>query len=220
MFGKKKHYEKYWSSLDIDSIIEFFYGKNDEKVNAQSRELFARILCEEAKKYAAPPRVLEAGCGPGVELTSLRRFQCPIEYTGMDFTEQMILAAQKKNPDGTFKFENIEQISFGDNSFDIVFCRAVFEHLSYYEKALSELFRCAKDKVYIIWFHNCCSGPDQIVLRKKTKLAGVDTTKRDLGTYSNTYNRDKVVAYLRKLGMKWLRIYWDEENGEIWEIKK
>lgn len=60
-------------------------------------------------------RVLDVACGYG-------RF-APIfeDYTGIDFSSEMVALAEKKNPGKTFVCEDAKRVNLGHKKYDIVF---------------------------------------------------------------------------------------------------
>lgn len=94
--------------------------------------------------------VLDVGCGEGFLLEHLPPLQ---SYVGVDYSADAINLAQnskfkaqnlKKIPNIQFQKENVYKLPFFDNSFDLVTCLEVLEHLENYEKALQEIKRVTK----------------------------------------------------------------------------
>ena len=50
------------------------------------------------------------------------------------------------------KAELEQNLPILDNSYECVYCREVLEHLSYYEKTISEMIRISSKEVIIVWF--------------------------------------------------------------------
>jgi ubiquinone/menaquinone biosynthesis C-methylase UbiE len=88
-----------------------------------------------------PASVLEVGVGSGLLGMMLKNvIRC--NYQSIDVDEEL-------KPDFT---GSVLQMDFQDNSYDVVGCFQVLEHLSYeqcFHKALSEIFRVAKKAVII-----------------------------------------------------------------------
>lgn len=82
-------------------------------------------------------RVLDVGCGVG------RLYQLfddlSITYTGIDQSDGPLAIAQKTYPNATFVFGEMTELSFEDDSFDIVYCIATLHHLPTEEKRIRAL---------------------------------------------------------------------------------
>lgn len=88
--------------------------------------------------------VLEVGCGDGRIINSLIN-KYP-DICGLDISNEALKQVKAPKMKGT-----LEKLPFSDNSYDIVICCEVLEHLPYniYEKALKEIERVAKDYILI-----------------------------------------------------------------------
>ena len=97
--------------------------------------------------------ILDAGCGVGHYLRSLKRqISCGFSYTGVDDSPLFIDLARKAFPvqaDVNFEVEDIYQLSFPNNTFDIIISSNVFLHLPSIERPLQELVRVARKYVLI-----------------------------------------------------------------------
>lgn len=90
--------------------------------------------------------VLEIGCGNGADGVMFAKHGA--RYTGVDLTEAAVEATARHfavmGLTGEFRVENAEQLSFADNSFDIVYSYGVIHHTPDPEKALQEIYRVLK----------------------------------------------------------------------------
>lgn len=88
--------------------------------------------------------LLEVGCGEGIIINSLKNKYEKI--CGIDISNEALKHVKTPKIQG-----RIENIPFPDNSFDIVLCCEVLEHLpsTIYEKALKEIQRVAKKYLLI-----------------------------------------------------------------------
>jgi SAM-dependent methyltransferase len=94
-------------------------------------------------------RVLDCGCGPGTITAGLAELVNPGQVTGIDLAESQIALAKEHaaahhiaNVD--FQPSSIYDLTFDDDTFDVVFAHAVFEHLADPGKAMRELHRVLK----------------------------------------------------------------------------
>ena len=91
-------------------------------------------------------KVLEIGCGNGVDAVQFARHGAL--YTGVDLTEAAINATREhfslRGLAGQFQIENAENLSFQDNSFDMVYSYGVLHHTPTPETAFEEVRRVLK----------------------------------------------------------------------------
>ena len=107
-------------------------------------------------------RILDAGAGSGRFCIALAEDLPASEIVGIDISEQLVRNAQwsatKQNLSNvSFKQDDIFQLSFPDDAFDVVFNQGVIEHFEDSEAALREMIRVAKPggKVIVgvpIWY--------------------------------------------------------------------
>ncbi len=107
-----------------------------------------RILFRKWLRTSNCLTMLDCGAGPGWELEGLREDAIGIEYTGLEITNLFLqrLAAQGI---ATIK-ATVEDIPVDDNSYDLVYCRQVLEHVGDFEQAIHEMIRVARQFVYIV----------------------------------------------------------------------
>lgn len=104
---------------------------------------FLNTLVVEAGKLR-PHSILDAGCGEGFTLARLRDKKVCFKLTGIDFSDKAIEIGSKLHPDLRLKKGSIYEIPYPNNSFDLVMCTEVLEHLENPGWALAELRRVTK----------------------------------------------------------------------------
>jgi ubiquinone/menaquinone biosynthesis C-methylase UbiE len=92
--------------------------------------------------------VLDVGTGSGVFAEAFS--QRVKSVAGIDPNPEMLEAAKKFVPSGTFLHGTVEDIPLEDNSFDVVFMGHVLHESDDITKALAEAQRIAKQKVCIL----------------------------------------------------------------------
>ena len=144
------------------SISETYYYKPEEHIETSnyrkhtSSSMLQRRLIERFHhklttlvKELSPDTVLDAGCGEGFVTETFLKAMPALSITGFDPYEPSVKVAEQRNPRGTFLVGDIYNIPFDDNSFDVVCCFEVLEHLHDAPLALQELSRVAKHAVVI-----------------------------------------------------------------------
>lgn len=90
-----------------------------------------------------PLRILDAGCGEGFTLLKLYELKVGKELAGIDYSRVAIGTAREMFPYLNVKVGDIYKLPFKENSFDLVICTEVFEHLENPVGALKEIERVA-----------------------------------------------------------------------------
>lgn len=151
--------------------IEKYESKNPLK-RAMVERLNRKILGSIGEMLGDKPfRILDAGCGEGyIDKLLIDRFPNSV-ITGLKFTAEAIAVAKVNNPTVDYVQGDICDMPFEDNSFDLVICTEVLEHLPNPDKALKELIRISNSNLLITvphepWF---CLG-NLLVLKNVTRL--------------------------------------------------
>jgi 2-polyprenyl-6-hydroxyphenyl methylase/3-demethylubiquinone-9 3-methyltransferase len=91
-------------------------------------------------------RLLDVGCGGGVLAEEFVKLGCQV--TGIDIAEESIKVArahsQTEGLSIEYKIESAEQLSFDNESFEVVSCCDTLEHIPEWEKVIAEVTRVLK----------------------------------------------------------------------------
>lgn len=109
-------------------------------------ERFYAVLLSEAGKLK-PDSILDVGCGEGFTLERLEKADIGKKLEGVDFLDTAIQIGRKQFPQFTLKQGNIYALPYKDDSFDLLICSEVLEHLDHPDEALKELKRVSKKYV-------------------------------------------------------------------------
>lgn len=173
----------YWDDVPrhkLDQLVTHLSDPNQEE----------RKVIREALKRHHVKSVLDAGCGPAVELASYRSIGLGACYTGLDKSKAMLGIARRQFPDVPFVEGSVEQMPFYDSSFDAVVIKHVLEHLPSYQRAVQEAIRVAKDVVIINFFHRLLPGSKDIPIWTRHAY------------WDNWYSREKFEAFLETQPVK------------------
>lgn len=91
-----------------------------------------------------PEAVLDAGCGEGFTLARLQKNGIGKQLEGIEYSTEAITLGRKMYPSLALKQGDIYALPYKNNSFDLVICSEVLEHLERPEKALEEIIRVSK----------------------------------------------------------------------------
>jgi ubiquinone/menaquinone biosynthesis C-methylase UbiE len=99
-----------------------------------------------ASKFVKGKSVLDAGCGIGYGSNFIAKAGAK-KVIGIDISKDAIKVAKQRyeNEQIQFMIMDITQLEFPENSFDVICCFEVIEHIKNYHKALSELKRVLKN---------------------------------------------------------------------------
>lgn len=93
--------------------------------------------------------ILDVGCGEGFTLAKLKKEKSFQKLEGIDAVKESVEIGKKLHPDLLLKLGDIYDLDYKDNSFDILLCTEVLEHLAKPSEALKELIRVSKKYVMV-----------------------------------------------------------------------
>jgi 2-polyprenyl-3-methyl-5-hydroxy-6-metoxy-1,4-benzoquinol methylase len=111
-------------------------------------ENFEKTLALEIKKLKISS-IFDAGCGEGFTLEFLRKQGIGKTYEGIDFLKTAIEIGRKVHPKIKLAQANIYDLPYKTNTFDVIMCTEVLEHLEKPQEAVKELFRVSKKYVLV-----------------------------------------------------------------------
>lgn len=93
--------------------------------------------------------VMDLGCGKGDSLDYFRAKNPDVSWIGLDIEKSPEVELRERTDAEFYSFDGIH-IPFEDNSFDLVYCNQVFEHVRYPAKLLKEIYRVMKPSSYFV----------------------------------------------------------------------
>jgi len=162
-----KVFEQHWQNLKRVRSFNF-------QLDSVPRDYYLDIV----EEYA-PKSFLDVGCGTGLTYKLLLEGGFDGLYAGLDITPQFIDSLAEEYPEADWHVGRCQDLPFLDNSFDIVTCRALLEHLSDPEPAIHEMARVSRGTVVIVW---------HLVPKPKEKMRFLDKQ----GVFNNTYSLKRI----------------------------
>ncbi len=97
----------------------------------------------EMLEYIKPGKILEVGCGQGIDLVELAKKG---KVIGIDTSIGSLKRARVINPYIRLIYMNAEQLKFRDNLFDNVYCYGVLHHTDKTQDGIYEIYRVLNTK--------------------------------------------------------------------------
>ena len=138
--------------LPVDSDV--FYRRLD---GLRDRYEYKARLLKEFAAHSHRARLLEVGCGLGVELVRLG--ELGFHVTGIDLAPRAVAICNQylrwRGSTGGAHVQDAEQMDFADATFDVVYSCGVLQHTPSIERAIAEIWRVLKPggKILIILYH-------------------------------------------------------------------
>ncbi len=170
-----------------------------------SNFVFWQHELEDFHSYLPEGRVLEVGCGVGVEAVLLADWY---EYVGSDATQECIEVAQKANPNGAFKC--IDLFDLGEvftEKFDGFWCAATLLHVpkALMNQALVTIAGLLKPGA--VGFISLKQGEGE----RMVELPG----QEDQSRFFSFWQRNEFAAELRKAGFEVVDLVQKSTNSRV-----
>ncbi len=141
-------------------------------------------------------KILDVGCGTGSVMLPLIKDGFK-DIAGMEYNPEVFKAMLKKHPELKIKEGNAEDLKdYKSNTYDLVYCYHVLEHVPFPEKAIAEVKRILKKGgIYIIGIPNGYHLDDELLrLIKIISYGNCDHIQR--------FNLEKITTLLKKNSFK------------------
>lgn len=188
------------------NVVDYRYWRD-----LRSTWLFGKGLCRVPRNYYLdiikhykPNNFLDLGCGLGETYRLFRRNRVGLHYEGIDVIPNFIEICRKRYPEAAFKVGRIQEIPHPTNSFDMVSCRCVLEHLPDPDLAIKEMARVSAGTVVIVWF----KWPGKAD-RYRYKKAGY---------WENKYSRDRMLDVISSVNLT-LKNEIIEQRHLVWVLE-
>lgn len=147
-------------------------------------------------KSLNPTTILDAGCGEGFTMNKLSKSGVGKKIEGVEYSKEAITLGKKIFPNLIFKEGSAYELPYKDNSFDLVVCTEVLEHLDQPAKVLSEVLRTSRKYVLI-------SVPNEPFFMLGNFMRGKNLSRlgNDPG-HINHWTIATFLSFLKKNGLK------------------
>jgi len=129
-FRKLSNKERAELYADLKSHDEIYLGSDisiRKKIHLHRFNILHRFMGDVSNK-----RILDAGTGEGYFLTTIKAK----EKIGIELSEKRVITALKLFPNLRISVADVRNLPFSDNSFDVIVCSEVLEHVDGFERAI------------------------------------------------------------------------------------
>lgn len=143
-------------------------------------------------------KILDVGCGNGDLLIELRKSGVNCSLYGVDISKGMFSdgekISKKDNLNINFQAGNLQNLSFGDESFDVIIAKHMLYHVPDIKNGVGEVYRCLKKNGIFIITLNCKDNKPQL-----TRIKDIISRKYDITLKSgqDIVNVENVIIYLK-----------------------
>jgi SAM-dependent methyltransferase len=140
--------------------------------------------------------ILDAGCGEGFTMNKLIENKIGRKTEGIEYSKEAVFLGKKFYPKLNIKQASIYNLPYKENSFDLIICTEVIEHLEDPKKALQEMLRVSKKYLII-------SVPNEPLFMLSNFLRGKNLSRlgNDIG-HVNHWNIFGFKKFLKKNGLR------------------
>lgn len=148
--NKQKRYVKNYFDEYSKEYHEDHYVKKKPASIYPTLAIRLRYMTDMLSDFKKNGNIIDVGCGTGEMLQVLKKHKF-LTY-GLDYSYKMLHEISKETVDQQYPLINsdIENLPFGNESFDGVICAGVIEYLNEDQKALREISRILKPGGYAI----------------------------------------------------------------------
>ena len=151
---------------EIDFFDKFIESKNEYVgLSSKSYEKLFYQLSKSLEKNKEEIKVIDLGCGTGSFTQRLTLLNAKIY--GCDISPKSIARASKLHPQINFSVQDIENLSFENNLFDVVVLSGVLHHFINLQKILTESKRILKPEGIFFAFDPNLHNPFFWLYRRK-----------------------------------------------------
>lgn len=170
---------KYQGQLIADMRSDFFIGEIGEE-SSTYHTLMQTIKDAKEEKHETI-KVLDMGCGKGVQLRQLKKDIPGIHFCAVDITEKTLSCIAKEEAET--KLGSLTNIPYPDRAFDVVYTCEAMEHAIDIENAVKELARVTKTGGIIIIIDKVKESLEEYLIEKWEQFFDEEELKELMENY-------------------------------------
>ena len=133
--------------IETQRAVNAYHSDGRIETENEDGARYANILCDYFQQCKMTPRsILDVGCHTGYALSVFEERIPTTRAVGIDIVPEFVELAKDR---GEAYEADMHNLPFYDKEFDWVFCIGTIEHAHDAQKACSELFRVAKEGVFL-----------------------------------------------------------------------
>lgn len=140
----RKKLEKIWWEVPVDYYQKGVTGNILQRLWHRGRLKSVLEMMGDLKFKGKETKILDTGCASGWFISEVARRFPQYNFFGVDIYEKAIEQARKYYPGISFSCVDAHHLSFPDNSFNMVICMNVLEHVVNPQQILKEIKRVIK----------------------------------------------------------------------------
>ncbi len=144
---------------------------------------------------------LDVGCACGDFSAIFKHYNSLVDYTGVDIIERFVHIAQERHPQSHFEVADGTNLSFKDNSFELVHSSGILHLNSRYQDIVREMYRVSSR--YLLCDFRLTDGP-QVIGQMDVNLVGQNNILQTLPYY--VVNFKEHMDFLKSLSPSPVRI--------------
>jgi trans-aconitate methyltransferase len=184
-----------------------FDGKKYEKASAHQKEWGAKLISELALR--GNERVLDLGCGDGVNTALIAKALPSGEVVGIDASKGMIDTAKPKEKANLhFVLMDIDEITFEDE-FDVIYSNATLHWVKDHHLLLKNVFKALRDGG-LLRFNFAADGNCSHFFKVIRKAMGKEKFSRFFSDFSWPWYMPKVDEYTQLISQSELK------DAKVW----
>lgn len=167
---------------------------------------FYKNLVSLAKALEAKT-ILDAGCGEGFTMNRLSKNGIGMNIEGVEYSKDALTLGKKLFPNLTFKEGSVYNLPYKDNSFDLVVCTEVLEHLAEPSKVMKELLRTSRKYVLVSVPNEPFFMLGNLLRGKNLSRLGSDPDHINhwtIGSFQNFLKKNGVLIKILKFPFPWI----------------
>lgn len=135
--------------IDSRDILSYYENEAEEvPIFGSLREISLAENIMDALP-SKPLSIIDIGCGEGYVIYRIRKKFPALPLYGFDLTQGRIAVTKSHVPDAHLLRGDVLSLPFPDNTFDVVICSELLEHMADYQKTVQELLRITKRQLII-----------------------------------------------------------------------
>lgn len=211
--------------MELERMSDFFTARVDGYDEHMLKEVKGCMECYQKMAQLVPAdtkKLLDLGCGTGLELEEIFKIHPDIEVTGVDLTKAMLDQLLKKYPDKkiTLINDNYFHYDFGKEQYDLAISFETMHHFSHEDKRIlyTKILNCLKSSgKYIECDYMITSQEEEDFyyrenqrLRKELKLS-----EDEIYHYDTPCTIDNQIRLFHQAGFSKAEMILREENTTI-----